>query len=342
MTFPSLNDPPILDKIHELIKMVDPDCEEYEGELATQLIQTALRLLIDKTDLGQMKLMTRALKEMRYAYKIFRQYPGVRIVSIFGSARTPSNHPDYLAARDFSDEMSLAGWTCMTGAAEGIMKAGLEGAKPENRFGLSIKLPWEAAENPLFDNDKKLIMFRYFFTRKLMFVSHSDAFAAFPGGYGTMDELFEVLTLMQTGKAELMPVVLMEGIEGSYWNYWQSYVQEHLLDKGLISPEDKSLYFIAKNGEVARDHIVQFYSNYHSSRYVNEYLVIRLEKAPKQENLDQLSEVFKDLIVEGKIEISSPFPEERDFREKHRVAFIHTRKDYGRLRQLIDALNLMF
>ena len=336
---PSVNDPPILDKIHELIELVGASSDDYEGELAAQLIQVALKLLVDKTDLGQMKLMTRALKEMRYAYRTFSRYPLTRRVSIFGSARTPESHPDYRAALDFSRRMAEARWTCMTGAAEGIMKAGLQGAEQQQRFGLSILLPWESGANPLIDKDPKLIMFRYFFTRKLMFVSHSDAFAAFPGGYGTMDELFEVLTLLQTGKSEIVPVVLIEGVERDYWKSWEEYVISQLLENGWISSKDQNLYYMAKNPQDACRHILHFYSNYHSSRYVKDQFVIRLHKEPRAEILQALSKEFAPLIERGEIEKVPPFPEENDALELPRIAFVNTRKDLSGLRHLIDRLN---
>ena len=336
---PSVNDPPILDKINELIELVGARSDEYEGELAAQVIQTALKLLLDKTDLGQMKLMTRALKEMRYAYRTFSRYPVTRRVSIFGSARTPEAHPDYQAALRFSHLMATSGWACMTGGADGIMKAGLQGVEQDQRFGLSILLPWEAGSNTLIDKDPKLMMFRYFFTRKLMFVSHSDAFAAFPGGLGTMDELFEVLTLMQTGKAEIMPLVLIEGNERAYWKSWEDYVKDHLLANGWISPKDTTLYYMAKSPEDARDHILKFYSNYNSSRYVKDRFVIRLNKEPRAQDLKSLSKEFASLIEKGELEKTARYPEESDVPDLPRVSFIHTRKDFSRMRELINKFN---
>lgn len=333
------NDPPLLDKINELIELVGAKSDDYEGELAQQLIQTALKLLIDKTDLGQMKLMTRAVKEMRYAFKTFSHYPATRRVSIFGSARTPEMHLDYEAALEFSRLMAAHGWACMTGAAEGIMKAGLEGVEHTHRYGLSILLPWETGANPLIEKDPKLMMFRYFFTRKLMFVSNSDAFAAFPGGFGTMDELFEVLTLMQTGKAEIMPVVLVEGEKRDYWKSWEEYIKEHLLKNGWISPMDTSLYHIAKDPEDACRHILHFYSNFHSYRYVKDHFVIRLNKELTSENLKSLTAEFSSLIQSGEIEKTARFPEEDDVPDLPRITFIHTRKDYSLMRALIDRIN---
>lgn len=339
MTETSTNDSPILDRIQELVTMMGVSPETYEGELIIQLIQTSLKLTRDKIELGQLKLITRALKEMRYAYRTFSNYPDTRRVSIFGSARTPENHPDYIAASEFSKLMADEGWMCITGGANGIMKAGLEGAHQDRRFGLSIRLPFETVANVHIENDPKLIMFRYFFTRKLMFVSHSDAFAAFPGGYGTMDELFEVLTLIQTGKSEILPIVLVEGEKRDYWDHWEKYIDKHLLANGWISPEDRKLYFRAKSVKEAAEHIQHFYSNYHSSRYVNDILVIRLNRPLSAKKLASLTKTYAKLLESGTIEPTEPLKEESDHLDKPRIMFKHTRRDMGLLRALIDEIN---
>lgn len=335
----STNDPPILDRIQELISLMGGLPESYEGELVTQLVQTSLKMLDKKVELGELKLITRALKEMRYAYQTFGKYNNSLRVSIFGSARTGESHPDYLVALNFSKIMSDAGWMCMTGGANGIMKAGLEGAHQDRRFGLTIRLPFETVANPHIDKDPKLVVFRYFFTRKLMFASHSDAFAAFPGGYGTMDELFEILTLMQTGKSEIAPLVLVEGADRTYWKEWERYIDEHLLKNGWISPDDKNLYCIAKTAEEAATHILRFYSIYHSSRYVKEFFVIRLTEPLSEKKLAELNARYSDIIEEGKIEPCEAFPEENEYLENPRIAFKHTRNHFGRLRLLIDDIN---
>lgn len=334
----NLNEPEIVEKIHDLIRLSGSPPEGFAAELITQMIQTSLRLLQDKHDVGQLKLITRSLKEMRYAYNIFNKYIGVPRVAIFGSARTPEDHPDYQTAKQFSSKMAELGWMCMTGAADGIMKAGLEGTKAESSFGLSIRLPFETP-NSVIHGDPKLIIFRYFFTRKLMFVSHSDAFAVFPGGVGTMDELFEVLTLMQTGKASIIPVVLMEGTPGDYWQHWRHYVHKHLLGNGWISPDDEFLYYIAPSVEAGVKHIQQFYRIYHSSRYVYEWLVIRIKKSLSKEELDLLNQRFSSLLEKGTIEQTDALPEEDDFLELPRLVLCPKRKEVGRLRCLIDQIN---
>ena len=328
-----------LNLIHALIEACGGFPENLDGNLVTQLIQNSLRLLSEKHDSGQLKLMARALKEMRYAYRIFNRYPNVKRISIFGSARTPEDHPDYLTAKEFSLGMADQGWMCITGAANGIMKAGLEGSKRQSSFGLSIRLPFEIPTNSFIEGDSKLVIFRYFFTRKLMFISHSDAIAVFPGGFGTLDELFEVLTLLHNGKSSIVPLVLIEGNPGVYWKFWEEYIQKHLLANGWISPADRNLYYIASSPEDAVNHIQHFYSCYHSSRYVKDIFVLRLQKPLNNEQLELLNQKFAILVQSGTMQMSPPLAEETDYLELPRLIFHHTRKDFGILRLLIDEIN---
>lgn len=330
---------PTITAIHELIKQCGGTLGTYSSDLTTQMIETSIKMMKDSHDLGQMKLIARALKEMRYAYRIFSKYPSIRRISIFGSARTPEGHPDYRSALNFSKLMAKAGWMCITGAADGIMQASIKGAERESSFGLSIRLPWETPTNSLIMGDPKLMMFRYFFTRKLMFLSHADAVAAFPGGYGTLDELFEVLTLMQTGKSNIVPLVLVEGPKGTYWQHLKKYLKKELLGSKFISPNDENLYYIAKTPLDAKRHILKFYRVYHSSRYVKEFLVIRLVKTLEEVQIQELNDKFSMLVVSGKIAMSDALPEETDNLELPRLIFHHTRKDFGILRALIDRIN---
>lgn len=334
-----VGDETIVNAIHELIKQCGEAPNTYEGDLTTQLIQTSLKLMVENHDIGQLKLINRALKEMRHAYRIFNQYPDQRCISIFGSARTPFHHPDYRAAESFSKSMAKDGWMCITGAAAGIMHAGIKGAQRESSFGLSIHLPFEVTSNELIKEDPKLMVFRYFFTRKLMFISHADAIAAFPGGVGTLDELFEVLTLMQTGKSHIVPLVLIEGAKGSYWNHWNHYIETQLLANKWICEADMNFFYIASSPAQAKRHIMKFYRRYHSSRYVKDDLVIRMLTPLKQKQIDQLNEQFAPLISEGKITMGGPLPEETEYLELPRLIFKHTRKRYGLLRVLIDQIN---
>lgn len=334
-----VNDPSVVGQIHDLIKSCGGNPESFSNELVSQMIQNCLKMIQDGHDMGQLKLMSRAMKEMRYAYNIFNQHKEAHCVSIFGSARTPEDHPDYIAGQKLSAGMAKLGWMCITGAANGIMKAGLEGPEPGQNFGLSIRLPFEVPTNSFIAGDAKLISFRYFFTRKLMFMSHSNALVAFPGGFGTLDELFEVLTLQQTGKGSIIPVVLVEGVGGGYWKHWQKYVQSQLLDNGWISPEDSHLYHIAKDPDDAVNHIRQFYKRYHSSRYVKDMLVIRMKSPLNEAQLTALNLKFKPLVALGGIEAVRPFAEETDALELPRIAFNHTHRDFGLVRALIDEIN---
>ena len=326
-------------RIEELVLMSGGDPESFEGRLVEEMVRTALRLLREGHDTGQIKLINSALKEMRYAYRVFNQYTTVRKVTIFGSARTPEDHPDYAAAREFSRLMAVNEWMCITGAGDGIMKAGHEGPQREASFGLSIRLPFETTANEVIEGDPKLINFRYFFTRKLMFVSHADAVAVFPGGFGTQDELFEALTLVQTGKSNIVPIVLLEGRHEHYWKHWLKYIEKNLLEERFISPEDRSIFHIASTPEEAVEHVLQFYRVYHSSRYVGPMLVIRLRQALTPAQLAQVNDEFASLVRSGAMELSGPLEGERDHLNMPRLVFDHHRHQYGKLRQLIDRIN---
>jgi uncharacterized protein (TIGR00730 family) len=328
-----------LPAIHALIQSVGGDPETFNGQLITQLIQTSLKLIPDGHDTGQLKLLNSALKEMRYAYRVFNKYRGVRKLTIFGSARTPPEHPDYIAARQFSTAVAQAGWMVITGAGNGIMKAGHEGPTRDSSFGLSIRLPFETTANTVIEGDAKLITFRYFFTRKLMFMSHADAVAVFPGGFGTQDELFECLTLVQTGKSNIIPIVMIEGEGGSYWTNWEFYIRSNLLSNGWISPEDPGVYYIAPTIDHAVRHIINFYRVYHSARYVGDVLVLRLNHRLSEPAIDRLNEEFKALVKSGRIQQTGALEGEKDHLELPRLAFTHTRSQYGLVRAMIDRIN---
>ena len=327
--------------IADLIRKWGGDPETFNGRLIAQLIETGLKLIPDGHDTGQVKLLTSALKEMRYAYRVFNKYRGIPKITIFGSARTPAEHSDYVAAREFSAAIAAKGWMAITGAGGGIMKAGHEGPTRESSFGLSIRLPFETTANEVIEGDPKLINFRYFFTRKLMFVSHADAVAVFPGGFGTQDELFESLTLVQTGKSNIVPIVLLEGAGGNYWAGWDHYIRQHLLRNGWISPEDPGIYHIARSIPEAVEHVTQFYRLYHSSRYVGPVLVLRMRQRLTDDEIRTLNDEFSDLVKVGRIEQVAALEGEQDHLELPRLAFLHTRSRYARLRALIDRINAM-
>jgi uncharacterized protein (TIGR00730 family) len=330
----------LIQKIKEFVASIGADPLSQEADLVEQMIYTSVRMINEGFDRGQLKLMARVFKEMKYAYQVFNKHRLGRSVSIFGSARTPESHPDYEIAKKFSYAISSLGWVCMTGAAEGIMRAGLEGAQKDSSFGLSIRLPFEDNNmHTLLAGDPKLINFRYFFTRKLMFLSHSDAIVALPGGFGTQDELFESLTLMQTGKSNIVPLVLLEGAQGQYWQAWEHYLQNNLLANGWISGEDQYLYYRAPGVEEAVDHIQRFYRRYHSSRYVRDILVIRLLTPLNASQIVLLNGEFQSIIKEGSIYATAALPEEDDHLDLPRIAFEHNRKSFGVLRAMIDRIN---
>ena len=339
MSRPHVTDERAIRDIHALIGSMGGDPDSFAGDMITELIQTSLRLIADGHDTGQLKLLNRALKDMRYAYRVFNRYRSTRKITIFGSARTPEDHRDYHAARRFSAAVAHHGWMSITGAGDGIMKAGHEGPKREGSFGLSIRLPFETTANTVIEGDPKLINFRYFFTRKLMFITHADAVAVFPGGFGTQDETFEALTLVQTGKSNIVPVVLAEGEGGSYWKHWDKYIRKNLLDGEMISHEDTQIYYIAPTVDDAVEHVLRFYRLYHSSRYVRDQLVIRLNQPLADEHLDTLNREFACLVKSGSITQGKALDGESDHLELPRLVFEHTRRQYGALRSLIDRIN---
>src|SRR6185436_15086514 len=286
-------------------------------DLVGDIIENALKLLNDVQARGDVRVIQTAVRELRYAFKMFAPYASTRKVTMFGSARTPPTKQEYQQAVDFARKIAAAGWKVITGAGPGIMQAGHEGAGLENSFGANIRLPWEQSANPIIHNDKKLITFKYFFTRKLTFLRHSDAIVLFPGGFGTMDEGYEALTLMQTGKSRMMPLVLMDRPGGAYWKTWDKHIREHLLRNHFISPEDLNLYYVCDDTAQGVKWITRFYRNFHSSRWVKDLLVIRLKHSPSVSALAAMNEDFADIITGDKIHTIEATPEER---EDHQVA----------------------
>ena len=332
-------DPELKRRIQELI---DYKGGGYNAECVADIVENALKLLTDVQDSGDVRVIQTALRELRYAFKLFAPYANVRKVTMFGSARTLPTRPEYRQAVEFGRKIAEAGFMVITGAGPGIMQAGHEGAGPEKSFGVSIRLPWEQGANPVIREDKKLVTFKYFFTRKLIFIRHSDAIVLFPGGFGTMDEGFEALTLMQTGKSQLMPLLLIDRPGGTYWKTWDRHMRDHLLRNELISPEDLWLYQMTDSTEEAVKIITRFYRNFHSSRFVKDLFVIRLKHPPSDSALEALNEDFADINLGPPIKRIEALPDEvADGEHVHlpRIAFNFNRHDYGRLRQLIDVLN---
>lgn len=332
-------DPELKRRIDELL---DYRHGGFNRECVADILENALRLLKDVEHSGDVRVIQTALRELRYAFKLFAPYAHVRKVTMFGSARTHPTRQEYQQGVEFGRKIAAAGFMVITGAGPGIMQAGHEGAGPEMSFGVNIRLPWEQSANPVILKDKKLVTFKYFFTRKLIFIRHSDAIALFPGGFGTLDEGYEALTLMQTGKSQLMPLVLIDRPGGTFWKTWDRHVREHLLRDQLISPDDLNLYQITDDVDQAVRIITRFYRNYHSSRFVKDLFVIRLKHDPSDSALAAMNEDFGDINTGPPIKRIKTTPEELaddDQVDLHRIAFEFNRKDYGRLRQLIDVLN---
>src|SRR5689334_2964323 len=305
--------PPVdLELKRRIQDLIDYKGGGYNQENVADIIESALKLLKDVEDSGDVRVIQTAIRELRYAFKLFAPYSHIRKVTIFGSARTQPTRMEYQQGVEFGRKIAEAGFMVITGAGGGIMQAGHEGAGPEKSFGANIRLPWEQSANPVIREDKKLITFKYFFTRKLIFIRHSDAIALFPGGFGTLDEGYEALTLMQTGKSQLMPLVLIDRPGGTYWKTWDKNVREHLLRDTLISPEDLYLYHITDNADEAVRIITRFYRNFHSSRFVKDLFVIRLKHAPAESAIEALNEDFADIIVGQPIKKMDPTPEERE------------------------------
>jgi uncharacterized protein (TIGR00730 family) len=313
-------------------------------QLVQQLKETADKLIRDHANRGDVKLLSTALKELRYAFKVFAPYRLRRKVTIFGSARLMPENPAYQTAVSFARRIAEAGFMVITGAASGIMEAGHVGAGRENSIGVNILLPFEQDANAVIAGDAKLMHLKYFFTRKLLFVKESDAVALFPGGFGTQDECFEVLTLVQTGKSHIFPIVMLDEPGGDYWRRWDEYVQKVLLARRMISPPDLALYKITDSEAEAVAEILNFYRVYHSMRYVNGRLVLRLQRPLSDAALSEIRDEFADIVEGGTFEQTAALPAEAN--EVHlatlpRLRFRFDRRSLGRLRMLIDAINRM-
>jgi uncharacterized protein (TIGR00730 family) len=287
-------------------------------------------------------LINRSLKELRQAAKVFAPYQGIRKIAIFGSARTSPSAEVYQGAERFARLMREHGYMIITGGGDGIMGAAQKGAGREHSFGLNIRLPFEQRANETIDGDPKLVNFNYFFTRKVNFIKETHAIALFPGGFGTMDEGFECLTLMQTGKARIIPVILVDKIGGTYWKSWTEFLRTHLLGQGLISPDDFSLFSITEDLDEAVRTVLDFYQNFHSYRWVGQDLVIRLQRQLTPEAVQGLNKAFSDLLEGTPLRTSRALKQEKNEPELSHmprlVAGSH-RRNFGRLRQLLDAIN---
>lgn len=335
-------EPRLLQKIDELVRTAaSAGASENNADLVREMIVTSLKAHNSNLDRGDIKILNRALRELRYGFRIFKSYRDRRKVTIFGSARTKPTDPEYKMSKAFAKRMAQDGFMIITGAGPGIMQAGNEGAGKGNSFGVNIRLPFEQHPNQFISDDMMFIDCRFFFTRKLMFLKETSAVALFPGGFGTHDEGMEVLTLVQTGKADPMPIVMVERPGSGYWSDWKKYVVKQFLKKGKISPEDMNLFKVTDSVDAAAKEVSRFYSNYHSLRYVKDKLVIRLKKPVSDKLLAVLEKDFRDICAKGGggFERAAAFPEERDHRELPRLVFPFNRFNFGKLRRLIDTLN---
>ena len=310
--------------------------------LLREILTTSVKLGRESTDRGDLKLVNNTLKELRYSFKVFSPYRAIKKVIIFGSARSKNNSAEYKMAEELSRKLTQKRYMIVTGGGPGVMEAGNKGAGSGKDFALNIRLPFEQKPNPYIDEKEKLINFKYFFTRKLIFVKETDATALFPGGFGTLDEGFEMITLVQTGKSRPRPIVLMEPQGSSYWTTWLHFVKNQLVKKGFIKKEDLSLFQIAKTTDQAVSYIEDFYRVYHSIRYVLGLAVLRLNREISDKTLKFINKKFKDILISGQIKVSPPTPkeiQEKEFLNLPRLVMNFNLRDYGRLCEMIQVIN---
>ncbi len=325
-----------------LESILDVGASTSQRRLYRSMLNTVAGLAREGTQVIDLKIADSALSEMAEAFRVFRPYRDRRKVTLFGSARTLPDQPAYAQARAVAAAMADAGWMAVTGAGPGIMAAGMEGAGRDRSIGVNIRLPMEQGANAFIAQDPKLVEMRYFFTRKLMLIKESDGYVVLPGGFGTLDEGYELLTLLQTGKAEPAPVVLLDVPGGTYWQAWSRFLTEEVESRHLVSPEDRAFFLVTDNAQAATDEMLGFYRNYHSCRWVGDLLVLRMRQAPDKARLADLNRRFAGILTGGVIRVARPFPPERndhDHLDLDRLALRFDRLHYGGLRRLIDALN---
>ncbi len=332
----------------KIAELVAPLAEGMDRTLIAELVTSALRLGQDNASTIDLKIINSAVKELRYAFKLFGAYRHIRKVAVFGSARTPHTRTSYKMAQEFGRLMAKAGWMVITGAASGIMKAGHEGAGSAASFGLNIRLPFEQEANPVIAKDRKLVTCKYFFTRKLLFLKESSATVLFPGGFGTLDEGFECLTLVQTGKAEPRPIVFVDLPGGRFWKPLLDFIGRDMVREGMISPSDCAIYQVAHSAQEAADVVQRFYRIYHSMRYVERELVLRLNRPLPEAMVAKLSKEFKEILESGGIRQGGALPQEKqeqrdepELQKLSRLILHFNRKDYGRLVEMIGRINAL-
>ncbi|MCK9432192.1 MAG: TIGR00730 family Rossman fold protein [Candidatus Omnitrophica bacterium] len=343
-----------MDKHNRDYEIGDPELDRLISELSAkssrpetehllrQILTTSVKLGREGADRGDLKLVNNAFKELRYSFKVFSPYRQVKKAIIFGSARSKSDSAEYRMAEELSGKLSGLGYMIVTGGGPGVMEAGNKGAGCGKDFALNIRLPFEQKPNPYIDEKERLINFKYFFTRKLVFIKETDATAVFPGGFGTLDEGFEMMTLIQTGKSRPRPIVLMEPKGSDYWASWLRFVKKQLVRNRFIKKEDLNLFKTARNADQAVKYIEDFYRVYHSIRYVSGVAVLRLKREISGATLKKLNREFKDILTGGEIKFSPPYPKEiqgNEFLELPRLAMNFNLRDYGRLCEMIKVIN---
>jgi len=311
-------------------------------QLLREILTTSIKLGKESADRGDLKLVNNTLKELRYSFKVFSPYRSIKKVIIFGSARSKNYSAEYKMAEELSRKLTHKGYMIVTGGGPGVMEAGNKGAQSGKEFALNIRLPFEQKPNPYIDEKEKLINFKYFFTRKLIFVKETDATTIFPGGFGTLDEGFEMITLVQTGKSRPRPIVLMEPPGSTYWASWMHFLKTQLVKNGFIGKEDIRLFTIAKTTDQAIKYIEDFYRVYHSIRYVFGQAVIRLNREISEKTLKNINKEFKDILSSGEIKVSPPTSkevQEKEFLNLPRLLMNFNLRDYGRLCEMIQVIN---
>jgi uncharacterized protein (TIGR00730 family) len=336
---PAVTDKSHLDVIRELVGKISTG---RSADFLIDMMETVVRLGHDKASINDLKLVSRSMREMRYAASVFQKYANIRKVAVFGSARTRADEADFQLAREFARRIVAENFMLITGGGDGIMGAAQQGAGADKSFGLNIRLPFEQSANSVIAGDPKLINFNYFFARKLSFVKETSAFVLFPGGFGTLDEGFEVLTLLQTGKTSIVPIILMDRPNGFYWETWRRFLDNDLLELGLISRSDFHLFTITHDVDRAVNEIKHFYKIFHSYRWVRDEMVIRLNFKLTPAALVNLNQQFDHLIASGHIVQRDALPEEADDPASihlPRLVLIPHKREFGMLRLLINAIN---
>ncbi len=323
-------------------ELAGKSCSTETGHLLREILTTAVKLGQESGDKGDLKLVNNALKELRYSFKVFSPYRDVKKVVIFGSARVKKTSPEYKMTEEFTRKLTEKNYMIVTGGGPGVMEACSKGAKPGKEVALNIRLPFEQKPNPYIYEKEKIINFKYFFARKLIFIKETDATALFPGGFGTNDEGFEILTLVQTGKSKPRPVVLMEPKGSTYWSAWRRFVDKQLVKNGFINKDDFNLFQIATSVDEAIKCIEDFYGVYHSIRYVSGLTVLRLNKKISERTLNFINKEFKDILTGGEIKLSPPTKKEiqkGEYPELPRLTMNFNQCSYGRLYKMIHVIN---